>query len=170
MASLMDDLTDVLDAENKLYKKLLVFADEMKDAVIKGDVPKVEEISAAEENVTNDIQVLEGKRIHIMKDMAAVINVDVNSLKVAELENTLSSQPELKERLRRVRTELKNTMMALKAANDMNQVLLKQAMELLDFDLTLYRSTKQAPQTANYGRNAYSTGELLGQRGFDAKQ
>lgn len=170
MASLMDDLTVVLEQECELYTSLLALAEQMKDAVVAADVPKVEKISAEEEGVTNDIQALETKRVRIMGDMAAVMNIDPAVLKVSDLEKTLTNQPQLKDRVSKVSNQLKDVMARLKKANEMNQVLLKQAMDLLDFDLTLFRSMKQAPQTANYGRNAYSTGELLGQRGFDAKQ
>ena len=52
----------------------------------------------------------------------------------------------------------------------MNEALLKQALELAEFDITLFKSLRQAPETANYNRNAYSTGALLGSSGFDAKQ
>ena len=49
-------------------------------------------------------------------------------------------------------------------------MLLKQAIEMVEFDLTLFRSLRQAPETANYDKNAYNTGTLLGGGGFDAKQ
>ena len=45
-----------------------------------------------------------------------------------------------------------------------------QAMELVEFDMALLKSMRQAPETANYNRQAYNTGELLGSGGFDAKQ
>ena len=54
--------------------------------------------------------------------------------------------------------------------NQQNQILLKQAMELAEFDITLFRSMRQAPETANYDRNACNTGMRLGTSGFDAKQ
>lgn len=41
---------------------------------------------------------------------------------------------------------------------------------MVEFDITLLKSVKQAPQTSNYGKNAETTGDLLGNRGFDAKQ
>ena len=41
---------------------------------------------------------------------------------------------------------------------------------MVNFDLTLFKSLRQAPETANYDKNAYNTGELLGSSGFDAKQ
>ena len=54
--------------------------------------------------------------------------------------------------------------------NDQNQRLTKQALELVEYDLTLFKSMRQAPETANYNRNAYNTGEILGTTGFDANQ
>ena len=54
--------------------------------------------------------------------------------------------------------------------NQQNEVLLKQALEMVEFDLTLLKSMRQAPETANYNRRAYNTGDLLGGGGFDAKQ
>ena len=48
--------------------------------------------------------------------------------------------------------------------------LVNQAMELVEFDMALLKSMRQAPETANYNRQAYNTGELLGSGGFDAKQ
>ena len=54
--------------------------------------------------------------------------------------------------------------------NQQNEILLKQAMEMVEFDLTLLKSMRQAPETANYNKHAYNTGDLLGSSGFDAKQ
>ena len=50
------------------------------------------------------------------------------------------------------------------------EILLRHAMEMVEFDLTLLKSLKQAPETANYDKNAYNTGEILGGSGFDTKQ
>ena len=58
----------------------------------------------------------------------------------------------------------------MQTLNHQNEALLKQAMEMVEFDLTLLKSMRQAPETANYDKNAYNTGDLLGGSGFDAKQ
>jgi flagellar biosynthesis/type III secretory pathway chaperone len=83
---------------------------------------------------------------------------------------TLSGQPELKAKMTKARDELVASMDRLKKINAQNQALLTQAMELMEFDLNLYRSMKQAPETANYNRSAYNTGDILGHGGFDATQ
>lgn len=170
MASLMDDLTQVLENETVEYKKLIELSDNLRKALIESDVSTVEQMTAAQEEVSNGIQSLESRRARIMNDIAVVLNKKPEELKVSMLEETLAGQPALKERLAAVRTELKQTMDELKRVNHTNQTLLRQSMELLEFDLNLFRSMRQAPETANYNKSAVNTGDLLGSRGFDAKQ
>lgn len=170
MASLMDDLTQVLENETVEYKKLIELSDNLRKALIESDVSTVEQMTAAQEEVSNGIQSLESRRARIMNDIAVVLNKKPGELKVSMLEESLAGQPALKERLAAVRTELKQTMDELKRVNHTNQTLLRQSMELLEFDLNLFRSMRQAPETANYNKSAVNTGDLLGSRGFDAKQ
>lgn len=170
MASLMDDLTQVLENETVEYKKLVELSESLREALIASDVPAVERLTADQEEVSNGIQSLESRRTRIMNDIAVVLNKKPEELKVSMLEQSLAGQPALQERLAAVRTELKQTMDELKRINHTNQALLRQSMELLEFDLNLFRSMRQAPETANYNKSAYNTGDLLGSRGFDAKQ
>ena len=170
MAGMMDDLVKVLDEERELYDKLAGLSEEMKQAIIVSDVPVVEKKTAEQQDVTTDIQRLDRKRADIMRNVAVVLNKKPEDIKVSTLIETLSGQPELKERMTRARTELVAAMDRLKKINAQNQALLTQAMELMEFDLNLYRSMKQAPETANYNRSAYNTGDILGHGGFDATQ
>ena len=167
---MMDDLTQVLENETVEYKKLMELSEDLREALIASDVPSVERLTAAQEEVSNEIQSLEYKRARIMNDIAVVLNKKPEELKVSTLEETLAGQPALQERLAAVRIELKQTMDELKRINHTNQTLIRQSMELLEFDLNLFRSMRQAPETANYNKSAVNTGDLLGSRGFDAKQ
>ena len=170
MASLMDDLIGVLESETAEYKKLIELSETMKQALIQSDVVMVENITTQEQDVTTGIQNMEHKRVQIMQNMAVVLNLKPEELKVSMLESSLEKQPQQQKKLVAVRTELKHTMEELRRANQQNQVLIHQAMELVEFDLNLFRSMRQAPETANYNKSAYNTGELLGGGGFDAKQ
>ena len=82
----------------------------------------------------------------------------------------LSSQPAVQEKLTVARDNLINSATKMQTVNQQNEILLKQAIELTEFDITLFKSMRQAPETANYNKNAYNTGTLLGGSGFDAKQ
>ena len=80
----------------------------------------------------------------------------------------MSGQPQVQGTLSELKLRLIKALNEMKAVNDKNTVLLKQAMEMVEFDLTLLKGLKQAPETAN--KNAYNTGTLLGGSGFDFKQ
>ena len=54
--------------------------------------------------------------------------------------------------------------------NKENEALLKQSMELLEFDMNLVKSMRQSPMTANYTKDAYNTYDVLPGGGFDVKR
>ena len=145
MASLMDDLALVLESEVEQYKKLVALSEAMRDALVISDVSAVEQITADQESVANDLQALEGQRVRIMNDMALVLNRKPEELKVSALEESIGHQPQLQERLRNVRMELTKTMEELKRRNQSNQALLRQSMEILEFYLNLFLIMRQAP-------------------------
>ena len=52
MASLMDDLLDVIEQEEKHYRKLIGLSTDKKNAIIKGDIRTLEDITNEEQDVT----------------------------------------------------------------------------------------------------------------------
>ncbi len=170
MASLMDNLLDVLNEEESQYRELINLSNEKKDVLIHADIGRLQQITEAEQNITDDLHNLEAKRRSIVSDMAVVLRRDEGELTVEKMIEILDKQPEEKEKLAEVRKRLRNTLDEMIRVNTQNQILIKQAMEMVEFDLTLFRSMRQAPETANYGRDAENTGDLLGRSGFDAKQ
>lgn len=166
----MDNLLDVLNEEESQYRELINLSNEKKDVLIHADIGRLQQITEAEQNITDDLHNLEAKRRSIVSDMAVVLRRDEGELTVEKMIEILDKQPEEKEKLAEVRKRLRNTLDEMIRVNTQNQILIKQAMEMVEFDLTLFRSMRQAPETANYGRDAENTGDLLGRSGFDAKQ
>ena len=170
MASLMDDLIQVLENENKEYEKLAKLSKEKKQVIIDANVPALEKIVDLEQDVASKIQNLDHKRQKVMQDMSVVLNKSDQDFTVNTVIEMLSSQPKEQQRLIDVKKQLKTTLDEVRRINELNQTLLNQALEMVEFDLTLFRSMRTAPETANYNKNAYNTGEILGGGGFDAKQ
>ena len=170
MASLMDDLIQVLEDENKEYEKLAELSKEKKQVIIDANVPALEKIVDLEQDVASKIQNLDNRRQKVMQDMSVVLNKADRNFTVDTIIEMLSSQPREQERLQNVKEQLKTTLAEVRKINEQNQTLLNQALEMVEFDLTLFRSMRTAPETANYNKNAYNTGEILGGGGFDAKQ
>ena len=170
MASLMDDLKDVLQQENRQYQELIALSEEKCQVLVRGDVNRLEQITALEQQQTDVLHQYEMKRKSILKDMEEVLGKDPETFTVEAMIRALASQPEEQNRLIQLRDQLRITLHKMAEINTQNQALIKQALEMVEFDLTLFRSLRQAPETANYNKSAYNTGDLLGSSGFDAKQ
>lgn len=167
MASLMEELVSVLESEEEMYRTLIGYGEEKREVLIKADVPALERLTALEQVTSDDLMSLSNRQIRILKDIATVLGKDQEDMTVSRLIDCLDSQPEVQRRLIETRDRLVTAAGETKRINDENMVLLRQAIELNEFDLTLFKSYRQAPETANYDRSACSTGVRLGGRGFD---
>ncbi len=170
MASLMDSLVEVLEEENVQYEKLVELSKDKKDAIIKADIEALEHITGEEQDVSSYLRNLDIRRDSVLKDMADVLGKDFEEMTITKLIGYLEQQPKEQERLSKVRAKLLTTGSQMQEWNKRNEALLNQALEMVEFDLTLFRSMRQAPETANYDKDAQNTGDLLGNSGFDAKQ
>lgn len=170
MASLMEELLEVLEAEEKEYQTLIELADKKSQAIIKANIEKLDEVTIQEQDVASALLNLSNKRGRVLDDMATVLGKDPAHMTINKMIGYLENQPEEQSRLSERRDRLLEIGAKMQRLNRQNEVLLKQALEMVEFDLTLLKSMRQAPETANYNKDAYNTGDLLGSSGFDAKQ
>ena len=172
MASLLENLIEILDRENTEYEKLVVLSDRKTPVIIQGDINTLGSITEQQQEIVGRIQNLEKQRTEALADIANVVNRDVETLKLINLIQMLAKRPEQQQQLTEVQGKLRSTIDRLKELNEKNQMLLQDAMEMVDFNLRMLQGLKSAPQTANYSKHAYCTGSSLGvlQGGFDAKQ
>ena len=172
MASLVETLVDVLDRECSLYEKLLGLSSQKTTIIVKGDLKALAEITDEEQYIIGDIQGLEKERTTAMKDIANVLNMDVNSLKLTDLIQILEKRPVDQKNLAVQRDRIITVADNVRRVNGQNQELLKSSLEMVQFEMNIIQAAKTAPQTANYSRAADTTGECLGYTsgGFDAKQ
>lgn len=172
MASLVETLVDVLDREGSLYEKLLGLSSRKTTIIIKGDLKALAEITDEEQCIIGDIQLAEKQRVAAMTDIANVLNMDVNSLKLTDLIQVLEKRPADQKNLAVQRDRLVAVADNVRRVNGQNQELLKSSIEMVQFEMNIIQASKRAPQTANYSRAADTTGECLGYTsgGFDAKQ
>ena len=168
----MENLIDVLDSENTEYDRLVTLAESKTSAIVAGDIENLGKIMEEEQEIVGRIQGMEKKRDKFLADIANVVNRDVETLKLIDLIQMLEKMPEQQKKLKDIHERLKETTEKLRLLNDKNQLLLADKLDMVDFNLNMIRAMKSAPQTANYTRDAYTNGEVLGifHGGFDAKQ
>ncbi len=170
MASLVEELRNILVAEENIYRDLLTYGEQKRQILIDADVPALEKLTSIEQEASDKLLSYSNKQIQVLADIATVIGRNEEQMTVTRLIGYLAGQPDVQKQLQEARDRLLDTAKQVQSLNRQNEALLKQAIELTEFDLTLFRSLRQAPETANYNRNAYNTGTLLGSSGFDAKQ
>lgn len=170
MASLVEELVGILEEEEKIYQKVYEYGEQKKEILIKADVPALEKLTELEQLASDELLACSSRQTQTLQDIATVLGKNDEQMTVTKLIGYLAGQPDIQTKLQTARDRLLDTAKKMQAINQQNEVLLKQAIELTEFDLTLFRSMRQAPETANYNKNAYSTGSLLGSSGFDAKQ
>ena len=143
MASLMENLIDVLGRESTEYEALLQLS-QRKTPIIAG----------------------------VTADIADVLNRDVKELKLPNLITMLSARPAEQQALAEAHDRLQAAVRGLKRVNEQNSELLNSALEMVEFEMNLLQAAKTAPETANYNRGAYNAGDTMGviDHGFDAKQ
>jgi ABC-type transporter Mla subunit MlaD len=167
VASLVEELVKVLENEQKLYQELIDFANQKTQILIRGDVPALEKLTDQEQLTSDRLNAQGNQQKQLLNDIAVVLGKTAEQMTVTRLVDLLDTQPKERTKLVNARDNLVATANKMKSLNDQNIVLIKQAIELSEFDLTLFKSMRQAPETANYDRRACNTGSLLGSSAFD---
>lgn len=172
MASLIENLINVLKKETEDYKELLQISREKTSAIVSNDVDTLQMIVGREQKLIGRLDDLEKEREEHAGDIANVLNVPTEDMKITLLIKMMEKQPDVQKELIEVHDELKSTMNQLIMINDNNKVLLQESLDMLEFEINLVRNSKMAPVTANYGKDAYGgiSQPVTDSGTFDAKQ
>lgn len=172
MASLMEVLIDVLEQENQEYEKLLSLSMRKTSVIVSEDLTELAKITDEEQIIVGRINRLDHQRNEAVNDIADVLNKDVDKLKIVDLIRMLAARPEEQEKLAIVFDKLRESVRSVKRVNEQNRELIKDALELIQFDMNVLQAMNKAPESANYNRGAYNTGDVIGtsHMTFDAKQ
>lgn len=172
MASLMEVLIDVLEQENQEYEKLLSLSMRKTSVIVSEDLAELTKITDEEQVIVSRINHLDNQRYEAVSDLADVLNKDVDKLKIVDLIKMLAGRTEEQEKLAAVFDRLRENVRGVKRANEQNGELIRDALELVQFNMNVLQSMNKAPESANYNRGAYNTGDMIGtsHMTFDAKQ
>ena len=172
MASLMENLIEVLDKECREYESLLGLSMKKTPVIVSGNLEELAKITEEEQIVVSKIVNLDNKRQELFADIANVINRDVKKLMLADLVDILAQRPQEQQKLAKVHDRLKTVVHEVERVNNQNRTLIQNALEMVEFDMNMLQAMKTGPETANYNRGAYNTGAQMGPGagGFDARQ
>lgn len=171
MASLMENLIDVLEKESSEYEVLLALSQKKTPIIVSGNLENLQKITDEEQEVVSRVANLDKRRMEITADIANVLNKDVTTLKLANLITMLEGRPAEQRALAESHDKLQVAVKELQRVNEQNRELLQNALEMVEFEMNMLQAMKTVPETANYNRSAYNAGDYMGvNRGFDTRQ
>ncbi|MDY3908536.1 MAG: flagellar protein FlgN [Eubacterium sp.] len=171
MASLMEELMVTLDEEEKIYRQLIPIEQDKTRAIIANDLKTLQDITVAEHELVDRTSALEGKRERIVVDIATVLGKNPKTINLNEIVGILKNQPEDQKKLQKVHDRLRKTVLQLQDINDQNKELLKESIDMVEFNMNVIRSTRMSSGSSNYSSDASEVAGMALQHGmFDAKQ
>ena len=170
MASLIEELINVLEDTTGCYESLLTVANNKKEVIIKGNVPSLQTLTDEEQGVAGRLLRLEKKRQEIIDDVCLVTNKDSKTMTITSLIEMLKGQDIEQARLRSVSHKMIEIVEEVKKVNDINRILIKESLDYVSFTMNALQSATTMPQGNAYQKkgNLYDSGS--GKNFFDAKQ
>ena len=170
MASLIEELITTLNQENEIYESLIPINETKTKIIINNDLKALQEITKTEQEMVQRITALEAKRQEVIINIGTVINRNHETLTLKALIQLLEKQPGEQEQLSIIHDKLQKTVHRLADINLQNQSLIKQSLEMIEFNMNFIQSTRMSPGN-NYNKNASGIDMPIPQtRMFDAKQ
>ena len=168
-ASLIEELIMVLGDEEKIYAEIIPVAEKKTQIIVNNDLQSLNSITEEEQALVGKISKLEKKRQEVIRNIGIVMNKKESELNFITIIDLLNGQEKEQEELRRLHDKLKRTVSDLSLINERNQMLIKQSIEMIDFDINLLQSLRTSPGVGQY--NTASEVEIQGMsKGmFDAK-
>ena len=171
MASLMEELIDTLNAEEALYGELIPIEEEKTRAIISNDLEALQDITVREHELVDRTSALENKREQVASDIATVLGQDPKAVTLEKIAGALRNQPADQKKLQEVHDRLRKTVSRLQQLNDQNKELLTEAMNMVEYNMNVIRSTRMSSGSSNYSSDASEVQGMAPQHGmFDAKQ
>ena len=185
MASLIENLITILEQESELYERLIKESMDKTPVIVSNDLQRLSEANDREQRVVDEITSISHKRNQALGEIATVLGKDADTITVSEVIELMAKQPEFQHPLIAVRDKMLKQADLLRQVNVHNQNLLKESLEMTEYSINLMQSMNQAPETANYSKNAvnvspktanYNKGSYSGATlggaysSFDAKQ
>jgi len=137
MSQLSEQLARILEREQIIYEEVLDLAEKKKKIIIDGKLKELEAITRRETEIVGILIKLENLRSQTSEQLAAEKGV-LKLSSMRELLPLLDPQDQLY--ISSLQAQLKGTIIALQNTNELNGKLLKQSLELVDFNLNLISS------------------------------
>ncbi|QQY79146.1 flagellar biosynthesis/type III secretory pathway chaperone [Keratinibaculum paraultunense] len=147
-----DELISILEKERDILYELKDITFEKTDILVENQVEKLENVNKLEENLINQMATFEEERLKLMYNWGLDINMTLNKV----IENI----PDEGNELEVLKEELLELMMDIQSRNALNNDLILENLQWLDFNMNLI-SNAQGPTTYGKGDKKQSNNSIF---------
>lgn len=171
MASIIEELIDVLEKESLIYESLIPIAEEKTKVIIDNDLDSLQEVTEKEQNFIEELIHLEKKREGVVQNMSIVLSREAADLNLTTIISLLKNQPTEHRQLSQIHDRIGSLVERLIEANSRNKMLINESLDMIEFNLGVVSSARTLPGTNTYTKGASENlGPSIGTELFDAKQ
>lgn len=164
MEKSVQQLKDTLIKENEMYKGVLKLAEEKMEAIIKGDIKTLEDITKKEQKSIMSMNTFEKIRRSVLANIAVELNIQ-EDFTVSEL--LLFLGEDVGNDIDKLRYKLLETIDLLKEVNKNNERLINQNLQYINFNLEIL--TQSSEDGNKYNSKASENKKVKPINLFDAK-
>ncbi len=155
MASLIENLITELNKEYAVYEQLLSVSMEKTSAIVSNNLDRLRETTDKEQLFVDTITGMENERRQTMAGIAQVLGKKTSELRVVDIVEMLAEQPEFHDPLLEISEKLGKLAKQLKEVNGHNQVLIRESLSMIEYNINLLQNLNRAPETAEYSRDMF---------------
>ncbi len=145
MASLIEDLLNILQEQLNNLQDLLGLSEEKKDVIIQNNLEQLQFINGLENTLISRNNKFEKSIAQLTADIAMVLNLNQNDINFTALSAALNS-PE-KEQMAELTDRMTLVANKLKEVNEQNRVLIDHSLDYINFTVNLYSSASEQEPT-----------------------
>ena len=164
VSEFVDQLVMALEKEEEIYQDILDLSLNKKQAIIDGDVKKLEKIVNKEKALAMSLIKLDNIRVRIVNEILKENGVD-SVENITELSEYIN--PMAKEKILNLKSKLNHVIKKVRNENDLNNDLVKQQLDYIQFNIDLMTNVDLGSN--NYSKEANDNVKKGRKNLFDAK-
>lgn len=164
MSKSVEQLILALDKEYEIYKEVLEVAKQKKQIIVEGKMKELDDITSKEQAIILSIGKLESIRAAILKNIVNELDID-EAQNISQLSKYLDDKS--KKKILAIRDKFKDILIDVRNQNDLNNKLIQQSLEYIEFNKNLLTSLEN--QGSTYSSNADEKDIKIKNNLFDAK-
>lgn len=155
MASIIENLITELNEEYVLYEQLLQVSMEKTGAIVSNSLERLSETTQKEQILADSVASVEKRRRETMENVASILGKHPDEVKVMDVVEFLSGQPEFHDPLLEINEKLAKLVRRIREVNSHNQNLLQEALAMIEYNINLLQNLDRAPETAEYSKDMF---------------